>query len=192
MLTPSQRCLLAASFIAAAASPALAGELVFNGGFETGNFAGWSVPPNVPNQAHFVVSSLQGGGPSSSHYAVLSSSNLQFISQILPTQAGQDYELSFWARVPGMFPPVNGPFLTVRWEGEFIGGVQLSGPDALIWNRYTFPIHADITGSFLEFGQNAFPGEIHIDDISVVPIPAPSAAPLLLLGSAIALRRRRR
>jgi uncharacterized protein (TIGR03382 family) len=117
----------------------------------------------------------------------MSSSNLQFISQVLPTQAGQDYELSFWVRSPTALP--NSP-LTVRWEGQF--ALSMPGPfQALPWTQYTIPLHANITGSFLEFGQAVFPGEWHIDDISVVPVPAPSAAPLLLLGSAVALRRRR-
>jgi len=174
----------------ALAVPSLAGELVFNGGFETGNFSGWSVPPSVPNQSLFVVG--LGGAHSGNRYAVMSSTSQQFISQVLPTQAGQEYELSFWVRLPGMFPPVLGPQLAVRWEGQFLAGVQLSGPDALIWNRYAFPIHADITGSLLEFGQSAFPGEIHIDDISVVPVPAPGAAAVLVMGGAVALRRGRR
>jgi hypothetical protein len=124
----------------------------------------------------------------------VTSSNLQFISQVLPTQAGENYELSFWARLPGpIAPPIGiGPFLNVRWEGQGVSAFQLSGPNSINWTQYTFPIHSNITGSLLQFGQAAFPGEIHIDDISVVPVPAPSAAPLVLLGSAIALRRRRR
>ncbi len=177
-----------AAVVLFAASPALAGELVFNGGFQSG-FSGWSVPPNVPNQSHFVVSSQQGGGPNSSHYAVMSSTNQQFISQVLPTQAGQNYELSFWLRWTS--PLSSAEQVTVRWEGQPVLHIPATF-QPVPWTRYSVPLHANITGSFLEFGQAVFPGEFHIDDISVVPIPTPSAAPLLLLGSAVALRRRRR
>ena len=173
--------------IGAAVTPARAQELVFNGGFETGNFLGWNVPPNAPppNGALFRIGT--GGAHSGSHYAGISSASQQYISQTLPTQAGQDYLLSFWLRWDfGM----QNERVTVRWEGQPVLHVQ-GTLDAAPWTHFMFPLHSNITGSFLEFGQNAFPGEFHIDDISVTPVPAPSAAPLLLLGSAVALRRRR-
>jgi uncharacterized protein (TIGR03382 family) len=61
----------------------------------------------------------------------------------------------------------------------------------LNWFQFTVPLHANINGSFIEFGQHAFPAYYGLDDIRVVPIPSPSAAPLLLLGSVVGLRRRR-
>lgn len=171
--------------IGAAPSPAHA-ELVFNGSFETGNFLGWDVPPSVPNQSQFTVNpdSPHGG----MYYAQLSSTSQQYISQTLPTQAGQDYLLSFWLRWDFLL----GENLTVRWEGQpvlFVPGTAQGAP----WTQFTVPLHANITGSFLEFGQNVFPGEWHVDDISVVPVPAPSAAAVLVLAcGAVAVRRRRR
>ncbi len=74
-----------------AVSSAFASELVFNGGFETGSFSGWSVPPNVgfpnPNPQYFEVVPF-GGAHSGTFYAVMASTQLRFISQVLPTQAG--------------------------------------------------------------------------------------------------------
>ena len=167
MIRPFRRALLATSLLVAAASPALAGNLVFNGGFETGNFAGWLVPPNAPppNGALFRIGT--GGAHSGNHYAGIGSASSQYISQTLPTQAGQDYELSFWLR---WYFGMQSEFVTVRWEGQPVLFVQGTGPGE-IWTHFTLPLHANITGSFLEFGQNAFPLEWHIDDISVVPIP---------------------
>ncbi len=175
-----------AAVIGALSAPAHAQNIVFNGGFETGTFDGWNRPLNVPMQSNFRIEA--GGGHSGTYYAQLSSVPLQFMSQTLPTQAGQDYELNFWLRWDfGM----AGEFVTVRWEGQPVLSVRgtLQGAS---WTQFTLPLHANLTGSFLEFGQDAFPLEWHIDDISVIPVPAPSAAPLLLMGGAVALRRRRR
>ncbi len=142
--------------------------------------------PPPPNGVNFQVRT--GDAHSGNRYAVMSSFSQQYMSQTLPTQAGQDYELSFWLRWDfGM----AGEFVAVRWEGQPVLSVRgtLQGAS---WTQFTLPLHANLTGSFLEFGQDAFPLEWHIDDISVVPVPTPSAAPLLLMGGAFALRRKRR
>ncbi len=184
------RTLLSATALCTAAllasSSALAGELVTNGGFETGNFFPWFAPPSVPNESVFRIAGTTAH--SGEHYAKLASSTLQFISQLVPTTADQDYELSFWLR-----KPINTPSqFYVRWEGEFVYSQATQLPDGLNWHRLTLPLHSDFNGSLLEFGQDIFPAEYHIDDISVVPVPAPGAAPLLLIGGAVALRRSRR
>lgn len=162
-------------------------ELIVNGGFETGNFSGWFVPPSVPNQSLFYVSS-GGGSHNGTQHARLSSSTLQFVSQILATEAGTDYELSFWLRRPSN---VLSRFV-VRWEGAPVFDELFQLPNATDWHQFTFPLHANITGSLLEFGQRAFPLEYHIDDISVAAVPAPGAAAVLALGGAAAVMQRRR
>jgi MYXO-CTERM domain-containing protein len=109
------------------------------------------------------------------------------MSQVLPTTAGSDYELSFWLRRTSF----ASAFL-VRWEGQQVFGEFLTNPDFMEWKHFTVPLHSNITGSLLEFGQAYFPQEFHIDDISVVAVPAPGAAAVLVIGGAVVMRRRRR
>jgi len=165
-------------------------ELIVNGGFETGGFFPWLVPPNVPlgqpNPAHFRV--VPNNAHSGTYWAGLSSTQLQFMSQVLPTTAGTDYELSFWLRRTSISPD---PF-KVRWEGQLVFNQFISNLDFMEWKYITVPLHSNITGSLLEFGQDYFPAEFHIDDISVVQVPAPSAAAVLVMGGAVAAMRRRR
>lgn len=171
-------------------TPALGGNnIVTNGSFETGSYFGWSVPPNIflpnPGAQGFAIGG--GGGSDGEYYAALSSTNLRFISQILPTTAGQDYELTFWQRRPSNFPTL----FQVRWEGEVVFHSTAALPDGTNWHPFTVQLHANINGSFIEFGQQYFPGYVYLDEISVVPVPAPSAAAVLLMAGVFAMRRRK-
>ena len=168
-------------------------NLVFNGGFEQG-FAGWSVPPNAPPpQGALFFVSTNGTAHEGTNYANLSSWNLQYVWQVLPgTVAGTEYELEFWARNPTSLPPGFGHLLRIRWEGQFVASPLIGGPEGPTWTRYSYLLNSNFSGSLLEFGQAAFPGEVHIDTISVRQVPAPSALALLALGGTVALRRRRR
>jgi len=186
-LSPSGRAWFALTATAVGVCSAQAGELVVNGGFETGAFFPWIAPPNVPNQSVFRIAGTTAH--SGDHYAKLASSTLLFVNQFLPTTAGQDYELSFWLR-----KPINTPSqFYIRWEGSLVYSQSTMLPDGSNWHRLSLPLHSNFSGSLLEFGQDIFPAEYHLDDVSVVPAPAPSAAALLLTGgAAAALRRRRR
>lgn len=173
------------------AAPAVVNaEIVENGGFETGSFFPWLVPPTVfppqPNPQYFTI--VAGGGHTGSRYAVMSSTQLRFINQLLSTEAGQDYELSFWLR-----RPINAPAqFTVRWEGTAVFSLNDVLPDSTSWHQFTVPLHATFNGSLLEFGQATFPAEFHMDDVSVVAVPAPGAAAVFVLGGLVAIAQRRR
>ena len=161
-------------------------ELVVNGGFETGNFFPWFRPPSIPNEQFFTVAG--GGGHSGEYFAAMSSHSLQWVSQFLPTTPGADYELSFWMARSGL-PPDN---LFVRWGGQIVLDVFPINSDYLEWKHFTVQVHATLTATNLEFGQDYFPGAFLLDDVSVVQVPAPGSAAVLGVAGCCALRRRRR
>lgn len=166
-------------------------NLVFNGGFEQG-FLGWTVPPNMPpgpNGALFFVST-SGNAHEGTNFARLSSTQLLYISQFQPdTVPGTDYELEFWLRLA---PSGAAAPFTVRWEGQVVFQQFVIDSPSNDWARFTVPVTSNFVGSNLEFGQAFFPGEFHIDSISVRQVPAPSALPLMALGGLAAVRRGRR
>ena len=185
---------VAMSSFAVAGADALAGDnLVFNGGFEQG-FAGWGVPPNAPpgpNGANFQTPT--DNPHSGLRYAQLSSTQFLYVWQVLPgTVAGTEYELEFWVRLPQTIPPGFGPSLAVRWEGQHVLWQQIDGPLSGSWQQFVVPLTASFSGSLLEFGQNAFPGEVHIDTISVIAVPGPCTAGLLAFAAAASAARRSR
>ena len=87
--------------------------------------------------------------------------------------------------------PDNFPALfQVRFEGQVVLNTSAPLPDGQNWYPFAVQLHANINGSFIEFAQHAFPAYYYLDDVRVVPVPVPSAASLLLLSSAVVLRRR--
>ena len=167
--------LLAAGLICA---PALASNLVVNGGFETGDFTGWSIVSGSPT-----VLCGQGIQHSGNCAAALYSSVIQ---QDVPTTAGGLYTLDFWVQNQ------NGA-LTVDWNGSQI----LSAPQGE-FPTYTEEVFSNLAATTnstaLQFTDGDVPQGAYLDDV-IVTAQAPEPASSLLLVSGfclLALRRRAR
>ncbi|HVK42873.1 MAG TPA: PEPxxWA-CTERM sorting domain-containing protein [Phenylobacterium sp.] len=175
--------------LAAAPGFAAAGtNLVANGGFETGDFSGWttnavSYPQNIvsnPVRDGLFAAQIEGyaHGPNT-------------LSQLVSTTSGQSYSLSFWYLQSAYVP--NG--LSVSWNGsnifsstnELLGAYQQfsatvlgSGSDALVFTAYN-----DSSFTFLDavsvFGA-----------VSAVPEPATWAMMIVGFGAAGSMARRSR
>ncbi len=153
-----------------------------NGGFETGDFTGWTFSgqadvnfaDSVDASQWYGVTALQGVDDSqfvrSGIYgAFLGQTNwLGSLSQTLPTIAGQKYLLSFWLANPVIGTPNE---FQVTWNGTTL----FDQPDLgqFGWTNFQYVVTADTQSSTLQFGFRNDLNAFALDDISVRAVPAP-------------------
>ncbi len=175
-----------------AASASASTNLVVNGGFETGDFSGWTLSGNL---GYTFVSSSPNNPHSGSYAAQLGAvGSDDILSQTISTKSGILYNLSFWHIYdPLALPP--GDF-SVEWDGDTIYGpiVTTDPPSPQVWTEYTFSVvgTGEDTLSFYSRNDPSYQG---LDDVSVSAggVPEPAAWVMMLLGFAgvgVAMRRR--
>jgi hypothetical protein len=171
-----------------------------NGGFETGDFTGWTTVPAASGTLFGVApyNSLgfeapPGGGYDFAYFGAVDGLN-DTISQTLATNPGQLYLLTYYA---GEDYTATGENLTVTWDANTlfngtVPAVQDPNTGFYVLLPYTFLV----TGTGLDtasFGAYDGPAYIGLDNVSLQAVPEPAPFAALGLGAAgILLRRRRR
>jgi hypothetical protein len=177
--TPRLLSLAALAAIFSFASSVKATELVINGGFETGDFTGWTQFGSLA--AHFVGT---GGFQHSGTYgAVFGVGPTGGIFQNLSTTAGSTYDLTFWLENPR---PGSNSF-EVQWGGVTIPGSILVDSSDFPYTQFTFtglPATAASTELRFVFGNDA--SSWFIDDISVKAASVPESLSGLWLALPLA------
>jgi hypothetical protein len=181
------------SFVAQslAITAAVGQSLVRNGGFETGDFSGWTLNGNGTVGGYIyngVVSAADfpDAVHSGNDGAFLGDTQVALLSQNLPTVPGQTYLLSFWLDNPVSGSPQQ--FL-VNWNTNSAVANQiyyLNNPPVMAWTHLNFVVTAADTNTTLQFGAENPPNFFGLDDISVTPVPVPSFAALARNTSGLA------
>ena len=137
--------------------------LVSNGGFETGDFSGWTHTGKTNfdqvNAADHLV------GAFGSEFGAVDSDS--FIAQAITTQPGQPYLVSAWLKNFGGGGPTNE--FHASWNGQSL--VDLTNLPAGGWTNFHFIALNGSPQNTLQFGFRNDPSAFTFDEASVHPLP---------------------
>jgi len=147
-------------------------SIVQNGGFETGDFTGWTlVGDTITIHSVYDIVATDADYPDvvhSGNYGAFLGENgfAATLTQVLPTIPGQPYLISFW-----LDNPQAGSIQTfsASWNGTVF--TNLLNPPAFTWSNFQFTVIADDTNSTLQFAAENDPNYFGFDDVSVMPLP---------------------
>jgi hypothetical protein len=182
-----KQTLISLALIAAGANASA--ELVTNGGFETGNFSGWTQFGNTGATGVVGASQYVHSGTFGAAFGAIDSPGGIF--QSLSTTVGATYAVSFWMSIDSGTPNS----MTFNWDD---GADELSLVDAPVqgMTHYTYLLTASSASTDLRFNIRHDPNWYGLDDISVNQVnavPEPGSLALFGLGAtALGLIRRRR
>jgi hypothetical protein len=175
------------------ATQAHASNLVVNGGFETGDFTGWTLGPDTgffgvesgPLPTHSGNYGVYIGAVESlgSFDANINAGNQ--LSQILNTNPADTYTLDFW--LDNWAGGSDG--FEALWNGSVITGSVLDNANAFGWTEFTFSgLAANSTATTLQFNGFQNPSYFGLDDVAVTATgvtATPEPGSLLLMGTGI-------
>ncbi len=169
-------------------------DTIVNGGFEAGNFSGWT---QGGDQSFTIVVSFGTyagitGPHSGAAWAALGPDISDgTLDQTVTVTAGSNYEFGFWLANNGETPS--------RFAASFDGTTVLSLTNipAQDWTHYSFPVTPAGSTANVRFTFFDDPSHLGLDDVSLtdasspVPLPSASGAGMALMIGWGSIKRRR-
>jgi hypothetical protein len=154
-------------------------SMVENGGFETGDFSGWTLQGNtiIYDTIYNAVEGLGSGFDviySGNYGAFLGDGQLASLSQTLATVPGQLYLLSLWLDNP---TKGAGQQFRLNWNTNALATTTLfsiASPPAFGWTNLQFLVLSAGTNTTLQLQAENDASYFGVDDINVTPVPTPT------------------
>jgi hypothetical protein len=138
-------------------------SIVQNGGFETGDFTGWT---QSGDSSDTQITTRSGYVHSGNYSAILGPpSTPGYLSQNLATYPGQTFLLSFWLSNPSGGTPNQ---FQALWNNTLV--VAQTNLTSTAWNNFQILVAATGTVTPLQFGIIDQLDFLALDDISVTPV----------------------
>ena len=182
---------LAGAFAAASASAAI----VVNGGFETGDFSGWTLTGDTSFSGVFSDPGIPQSGTYGASFGAVG--DTVTLSQLLATTAGTLYTVDFWLQSElDAFGVTTPNSFQLAWNGSSVAGSSLLNAGAFAYKHFTYNLMAPAASTSLAFTFRNDPAFWDLDNVAVTavaaPIPEPETWALMAMGLAFVAARRRR
>lgn len=167
----------------AVATTSAAFAQVVNGGFESGDFTGWTTQPASSGSWFFVRSTGAHSGSFSVAFGGYGGISDEIFQSVSATNGGS-YVLSFWLN---NLNQLGDDKMTVSWEGQSL--FDASAPVG--WTQYSFNVTAHSATPEVRIAGFDGIDFSYVDDVSLTAVPEPASMAVLGTGALALLRRRR-
>jgi hypothetical protein len=155
-------------------------DLVVNGGFETGDFTGWTTSLDP------FYDGVDGSAPHDGSFAAFFGNpfGISTISQSLATSAGTVYHIDFWLQTEADSNQVSTPnHFQFNWGG--VSPLTIDDAPAQAYTHYSFFLPASSSTTTLAFSFSDAPAFLDFDTVSVTAVPEPGSLALVSLACAL-------
>jgi hypothetical protein len=160
------------------AATAARADVIQNGGFETGDFTGWSAAGDmdVTNATQFGLSAYQG------QYYAQAFNGADILDQTVTDTANQQLTLTFYVANVNITGSVGTFF--AYWNNQLLA--QIITSQTFGWTEYSYTVMATGSDTLTFLTSQSLPGSFWaIDGVTGIPQSVPEPGTLALVGTGL-------